>query len=173
MLWILIIFCTVKTLQICWFIQGFEHLKVSFIRVYSCYGCVTAVHIPHQQYFSQPSLRATFPPSGNLFYFCLPFHFTLFYLFIFLFRLLSSSCCALLGRFGRCLGRGDDRTPSIMQDVSTVTAWQPWRNAIASCVGGVGDTKTTQRQEVELKHKLNAPCHLMALFTFQQCSKTR
>lgn len=107
----------------------------------------------YKQYFTTVSLRTTFPPSGNLFYFCLPFHFTLFYLFIFLFRLRSSSCCALLGRFGRCLGRGDDRTTSIMQNVSTVTAWQPWRAAIASCVGGVRDTKTTQRQEMELKER--------------------
>lgn len=149
MIRVLITFCTVNTLQICWFIREFEHLKVSFV----C-GCLNDVHIPHQQYFTTPSLRATFPPSGNLFYFCLPFHFTVFYLFIFLFRLLSSSCCALLGRSGRCLGRGDDRTPSIMQNVSTVTAWQPWRAAIASSVGGVRDTKTTQRQEVELKHKI-------------------
>lgn len=91
------------------------------------------------------------PPSGNFFYFCLPFHLTLFYLFIFLFRFRCSSCCALLGRFGRCLGRGDDRTPSIMQNVSTGTAWQPCCAASASCVGGLTDSKTAHRQEEEQK----------------------
>lgn len=52
-----------------------------------------------------------------------------------------------------------------MQNVSTVTAWQPWCAAIASCVGGVRDTKTTQRQEMELKDKLNTPCYLMAFIS--------
>lgn len=84
MIRVLITFCTVNTLQICWFIREFEHLKVSFVCGYSCFGCLNGVHIPHQQYFTTPSLRATFPPSGNLLYFCLPLHFTLFYLFIFL-----------------------------------------------------------------------------------------
>lgn len=102
-------------------------------------------------------------------YFCLPFISTAFiYLSIFLFRFLSSSCCALLGRFGRFLGRGNDRIPSIMQNVSTVTAWQPWRAAIASCVGGLRDTETTQGQEMELKDKLNTSFRLSVfLFQFQ------
>lgn len=42
-----------------------------------------------------------------------------------------------------------------MQNVSTVAAWQPWRTAIASYAGGVRDTKTTQRQEMELNDELN------------------
>lgn len=92
---------------------------------------------PPVRVFSPDRLREQLSPSENLFYLSLPSYFTLLLLFYFLFQLLSSACCALLGRFGCCLGRSDDRTPSIMQNVSTVTAWQPWRAASASCTGGL------------------------------------
>lgn len=150
---VIIIFCTVNIVE-------YERLKLCLICIYWYFCCLNGITTSTNSILPQHVWEELFPPSGNLFYFRLPFHFSLFYLFIFLFRLLSSSCCALLGRFGRCLGRGDDRTPSIMQNVSTVTAWQPWRAAIASCVGGVRDTKTTRRQGMELKHTLNTPCHL-------------
>lgn len=105
-------------------------------RVFIC--LVGFVLTPPVRVFSPDRLREQLSPSENLFYLSLPFCFTLLLLlFYFLFQLLSSASCALLGRFGRCLGRGDDRTPLIMQNVSTVTAWQPWRAASASCMGGL------------------------------------
>lgn len=47
--------------------------------------------------------------------------------------MLSAARHALLGQFGCCLGR-TERAPSIMQNVSVVTAWQPRGAAPASCV---------------------------------------
>lgn len=159
---VLITFCTVNALQMCWFIQEFEHLKVSFICGYSCFGCLNAVHIPHQQHFTTPSLRATFPPIRKplLFLSSLSFHSLLFiYIFIsapLLFLLRSAGTVwALLGtrRWSHPINNAECFYGNCLATVARCNCLQ--------CGRGERHQDDTQRQEVESKHKLNTPCHLM------------
>lgn len=38
----------------------------------------------------------------------------------------SAACCALLRQFGCCLVGRTEHAPSIIQNISVATAWQPW-----------------------------------------------
>ena len=60
----------------------------------------------------------------------------------------SAARRALLGQFGCCLGR-TERAPSIMQNVSVVTAWQPRGSACILCGGERGGEREGEREEDE------------------------
>lgn len=70
--------------------------------------------------------------------------------------MLSAARRALLGQSGCCLGR-TERAPSIMQNVSVVTAWQPRGAAPASCVeereGEGGSEKDEKRKKLTGERK--------------------